>query len=329
MLKGGVIGFGNMGQYMTRYINETERLRARVVAACNRGRRGLEVAKTEFGLWVTQDVNELLEQELDFVLVTSTSYAHSDQVVKAARAGFHIFCEKPIALSLEEADRMIEAADRADVVTVVNYIMRYNQGYLRIKELVDQGSLGEVLAVTHSKTRGYGLYGAGARHRAIVEPEESGGWTVHHACHDIDFLYWIAGPIRRTYALLQSTAPRGDSEEIVLAMVEFESGAIGSIADAVCAIRDHYTRIVGSKASLVMTGEDEQTVCRLHREGEAAPQLLPIRDAKRPGGGIDHFFECVHEGRKSPNSLASARHSLAAALAMKESARTGKPVRVD
>ncbi len=133
---------------------------------------------------------------------------------------------------------------------------------------------------------------------------------------------------RSAYALFQSTSARKDSEEIVLALVEFDSGAIGSVADSVCGIRNHYTRIIGSKASLVMTGENEQTVCRLQREGKAEPELLAVRDQKRPGGGLDHFFDCIREGKKSPNSLAGARHSLAAALAMRESARTKKPVPV-
>jgi predicted dehydrogenase len=328
MLQGGVIGFGNMGQKLTRYINESERLDARIVAVCNRGKPKLDVARNEFGLWATHDPDDLLSRNLDFVLILSTSYAHASQVVKASEAGCHIFCEKPIALSLEDADHMIEASEKADVVTVVNYIMRYNEGYIKIKELIDRGELGEVLSVTHSKMRCYGLYAAGARHRAIVEPEESGGWIVHHACHDIDFLYWLLGPIRTVYALTQSTVPHKRSEEVVLGMVVFENGAIGSIGDSVCGIRDHYTRIIGSKASLAMTGENEQTVFRLHREGVAKPELLPFRDAKRPGGGLDHFFECIRQDRRSPNSLRSARHSLAAALAMKESARTGKPVTV-
>ncbi len=279
-------------------------------------------------MWVTHDPDELIARNLDFVLVLSTSYAHTPQVTKAAEAGCHIFCEKPIALSLEDADRMIEAAEKTEVVNVVNYVMRYNEGYIKIKELVDAGELGEVLSVTHSKMRCYGLYAGGARHRAIVEPQESGGWIVHHACHDIDFLYWLLGPIRTVYALSQSTVPHTKSEEVVLGMVIFENGAIGSIGDSACGIRDHYTRIIGSKASLVMTGENEKTVFRLHREGAEGPELLPFRDAKRPGGGIDHFFECIRQNRSSPHSLRSARHSLSVALAMKESARTGEPVDV-
>jgi len=328
ILKGGVIGFGNIGQNLTDYINQHKSDEARIVAACNRGKANLDIARDRYGLAVTHDPQELVNMDLDFVLVVSTSHGHASQVIMAAQAGRHVFCEKPIALNLEDADRMIEAVESAGIVNVVNYSMRYIDTYLKIKGLLDSGQMGRILSICHFKTRAFGLYGAGARHRAVVEPEESGGWTVHHACHDIDFLYWINGPMTTVYATTQTTVPDRDSEEVVLANVAFENGAIGVIGDSVCCIRDHFTQIIGTQASLVMSGEHDQTVLRFHREGEREPVVIPARDSKRPGGGIDHFLKCIRQGEQSPNSLASARHSLAVALAMRESARTGQAVAV-
>ncbi len=326
ILKGGVIGFGNVGQNLTDYINQYKSAEARIVAACNRGKPNLDLARERYGLAVTHDPQELVNMDLDFVLVVSTSYSHAEQVIMAAQAGRHVFCEKPIALNLADADRMIAAVESASAINVVNYSMRYIDAYLKIKDLVDSGQMGRILSVCHFKTRAFGLYEGGARHRAVVEPEESGGWTVHHACHDIDFLYWINGPMTTVYAATQTTVPDKNSEEVVLGNVIFENGAIGVIGDSVCCIRDHYTQIIGSRASLVMSGEHDQTVLRFHREGERESVVIPARDSKRPGGGIDHFLECIRKGEPSPNSLRSARHSLAVALAMQESARTGRPV---
>jgi predicted dehydrogenase len=265
---------------------------------------------------------------LDFVLVVSTSYAHAEQVVAAAEAGLHVFCEKPIALTVEDADCMIEAVESAGVINAVNYSMRYIDAYLKIKDMIDAGKLGRLLSICHYKMRGFGLYSAGARHRAVVEAGESGGWTVHHACHDIDFLYWINGPITQVYAATQTTAPDKDSEEVVLGSVVFENGAIGQIGDSICGIRDHYTQIIGAEASLIMSGEHEETELRFHREGARAPEIIPARDKKRQGGGIDHFLACIREGKQSPNSLRGARHSLEVALAMQESARSGQAVKI-
>jgi predicted dehydrogenase len=212
-----------------------------------------------------------------------------------------------IALTLEDADRAIAAAERSGVVTVVNYSLRFIDTYRTIRELARSGELGRILAVHHLRTRGYGLYEAGARHRAVVEPHESGGWTVHHACHDIDRLSWVHGPIVRVYARTASTVPGGAREELVIGLVDFADGAVGSIGDPVCRIREHATLVVGSRASLAMSGEAGSIVLRLHREGSDRPEVIPARDEKRPGGGLDHFLECVAAGRPSPDSLRSAR----------------------
>lgn len=327
MLRGGVVGFGNVGQNLTQHIRQAHPGSARIVAACNRGQANLDVARDSYGLAVTHDLDELLSMDLDFVLVVSTSANHAEATVRAAKRGIAVFCEKPIALNLEDADRMIAAVEEAGVTTVVNYSMRYIDAYLKVRDMVRSGAMGRVLSIRHSKTRAFGLHEAGARHRAVEEPQESGGWIVHHACHDLDFLSWVNGPIARAYARTATTVP-GGSEEVVLGLVDFADGAIGAIGDSVCCIRDHYTQIIGSKASLVMTGEGEETVLRLHREGSKAPEILPACDRKRAGGGIDEFLECVAAKRQSPNSLRSARHSLAVSLAMRESARTGRPVDV-
>ena len=319
-----------MGRKFTRFVNESETIDARIVAAVNRGEANLEVARHEFGLLGTHSVEEALDQNLDFVIISSTTVAHAEQVVAAAEAGCHIFCEKPIALTLSDADRMIGAVGRAGVISTVNYIMRFNPAYLELRRLIESGELGDVLSLSHQKTRGYGLYAGGARHRAIVEPDESGGWSVHHACHDLDFLYWCLGTFSTVYGALASTSPPGMSEEVVEAIVRFDCGAVGSIADSVSILRYHFTRVIGSKASAVVQGENDATVfLRQHEgipEGAGSAIRLEVQDRKRPGGGIDHFFECIAAGVDSPHNLASARYSLQAALALQKSAASGQPV---
>ena len=310
MLKGGVIGFGNIGQQLTRHIGEAWQGRACIVAACNRGPENLAVARDRFGLAVTHDPAELLAMGLDFVLVTSTSAAHAAQVEAAAGRGLAVFCEKPIALTLEDADRAIAAVERAGVVTVVNYSLRFIDAYRTIRELARSGELGRILAVHHLRTRGYGLHEAGARHRAVTEPHESGGWIVHHACHDIDLLSWVHGPIARAYARTATTVPGGASEEVVLGMVDFADGAVGSIGDSVCRIREHATLVIGSRASLAMSGEAGQHRaaappggCRASRDHPGAR-----REAARRRAGP---FPRMRAGRSSFARLARQRPAFA------------------
>jgi len=328
-LKGGVIGFGNIGQNLTGYIHRHKKDEAKIIAACDTAQAQLDLAKREYNLITTPDPQELVKLDLDFVVVASPNAAHPDHVILAAEAGKHVFCEKPIALNLAEADRMIAAVEAAGVVNVVNYSLRFIDGYLKFKTMAAEGELGQILFVWHFMTRGFGLYEAGARHWAVLNPAQSGGWTVHHACHSIDFLYWVNGPLATAYCTTQSTVPGLASEEVLLGNLTFKNGAMGMVGDSTCCIREHQTGIIGAKGSLLMSGEHDQTVMRLHLEGEKEERLIPAIDSKRPGGGMDHFLESIRQGKFSPHSLRDARHSLAVALAMQASARTGQAVPID
>src|SRR5689334_7900981 len=99
--------------------------------------------------------------------------------------------------------------------------MRYLPTYRKMRQLVDDGTLGQLLAVWAAVHRGYGLYGSGERHPAIARPEESGGWIVHHMCHITDWCIWLAGQVEEVYMLTRTTAPTElSSEELIFGTIK-------------------------------------------------------------------------------------------------------------
>ena len=324
-LLGCVAGFGNIGRSLTRFLREHRADTARMVGACDPDPAARAIAERDYGLTAAADWEQLLRSKPDFVVIASISSAHAEQVAQAAAAGCHVFCEKPVALDLAAADRAIAAVEQAGVVNQVNYSLRYIEAYRTLHAWAHGGRFGRLLSVTHIRTRGFGLYTAGARHPAVVAPAQSGGWAVHHACHSLDLLYWLNGPFASIYGRTAGTAP-GGAEEFVQGALTFADGAAGHVGDSVCGLRDHYTLIVGAAGSAVLTGEREHTVLRFRAEGAADDEIVPVRDVKDPGVALDGFFSCIREGRTSPHSLREARVSLAAALALQESARTGRVV---
>ena len=323
-LIGCIAGFGNVGRTLARFIRDHRAADARIAGICDPD-PAARAGAGEAGLQATVDFEELLRTKPDFTIIASTSAAHALQVEQSAAAGCHVFCEKPIALDLTSADRAIMAVERAGVVNQVNYSLRYIEAYRTLHAWVRSGRFGRILSVTHVRTRGYGLYTSGARHPAIVASELSGGWAVHHACHGLDLLYWLNGPFAAVYGRTASNAP-GQAEELIQGTLTFANGAIGQVLDSVCRIRDHYTLIVGEAGSAVLTGEREHTVLRFRAEGATADEIAPTKDVKDHGVAFDEFFACIREGRRSPHSLREARASLAAALALQESARTGRVI---
>ena len=326
-LRGSVIGFGHVGQQMTRYINRRDD--AEIVAVCNRGAAKLEIARKDFGLTrLSHDPADVLAGDIDFVLITSINSVHKDQVCMAAEAGKHIFCEKPIALTVHDCEAMVDAVESRGLVNVVNYSLRYIPAYIKLKELVDDGTLGEVLSLWHLRTRGYALSSTREcpPHPAVLHPEESGGWTIHHACHGIDLLYWIAGPVISVYGVTRTTADNEDSEEIVWGLLNFRTGPTGMIGDSKCMIREHHTGIIGTEGTAILTGEGDDTRLRVRMEGSEEDEVIPTIDRKREGGGLDHFLDCIKNNKQSPVCLRESMHSIEVAVSLRESARSGRVI---
>jgi len=334
MLKGGMIGFGTSGQEFTDYINHGRCQRARIVAACNRGQPNLDIAINKYGLRGTHDVEELCSWDLDFVFVASTSYAHKAQVITAAQHGKHVFCEKPIALNMPDAHAMVAAVEKAGVVSVVNYGLRYSQRAALLKRLIERGELGDILSVSFEHGRAYGLHAGGARHRAIQEPEESGGWIVHHCCHQLDFIYYLFGPYQEVFCRTRSTVPDKDSEEVIFANGTLKNGIMFHVSDSMAKIAYNHIVVTGSKASFASQFAAPYSFDRVRDESWKVDEVfsfaggyLLARDL--PHTSVEHFFDCLEGKAKPMADLRSSVESLRAALAMKESARTGKLIDID
>jgi len=237
-------------------------------------------------------------------MVLSSNYAHRQHVEIAARHGKHIFCEKPIATSIEDADAMIRAVEKAGVVNSVNYSLRFIPAYIKLRELYRSGMLGDLLSISCLRLRGYGLYASGVRHRAVVNPQESGGWVVHHACHAIDFIYWTAGEYETVYARTESTAPEGP--ELVWGIGKLKEGGTGIVTDSVCAAREHYATIIGTKATAIMHGEGQTQIVVTKETSEhdaRVQETYEVEDYKYNQESLAHFFECIREGKQSRSTL--------------------------
>lgn len=329
-LRGAVIGFGSVGQYLTDYVNN-RRPDAEIVIACNRGAAKLEIAKNKFGLATTHDPKEAIDYGVDFVLITSTNLAHKEQVLLAAKAGKPIFCEKPVALNLPDAKEMADAVDQAGVVNVVNYSLRYIPAFMQLKQMIDAGDLGRILTVWSTRSRGWGLWsGKAPKHDAVARPEESGGWSVHHMCHDLDLLYWWLGPITQVYGAMNSTVPadRPYSEESVVGIVNFASGASAMLGDTSCGLRWHYTGVIGDKGQALMDSEGGEPRLTVKSEITGEQKVMPIVAERPDGAGMGHFLDCIIKGTPSRATIRDSIPSLSAALAMQESNRTKRAVEV-
>ncbi len=335
MLKGGVFGFGDVGQHMTSRINRRNEFGddVRIVAVANRGKPKRDIAEQQFGLTAYEKIDELLDHGLDFLLNVSTSHVHHETAIKCAQAGVPYLIEKPIALTVEDAQDIVEQTEKAGLINGVNYSMRYKPVFIKMKQMADEGLLGDVLGIWARTCRGHGWYANGRHHRAIAEPHESGGWIVHHMCHIIDWAIWIAGEVDEVYALTQSTCPPElDSPEAIFSTIKFKNGAIGTLTDQVGALRDHSAGILGTKASVSEMANCLKPLVKYCKESDpqwTAPHVIDPMETASNEDGLAHFIRCLIEGVETKVPVREAWYSLRVAHAMKRSAKEGRPIKID
>ncbi len=158
------------------------------------------------------DCAEMLEQEeLDILSVCTRNHQHVEPTLAGAEAGVRaIFCEKPMAMNLGEADRMVGACERAGVKLIVDHTMRFEANYVHIKEQIEQGAIGELLNVE------------------VLAAGDLGELT-HNATHSFDTLCMFGGEPEWLFADLKRDVERNQAREDLFALVGFANGVRGKL----------------------------------------------------------------------------------------------------
>ena len=134
--------------------------------------------------------------DIDLVVVATPTYLHAAHVIAAARARKHVFCEKPLARTLADAEAMVRACDEAGVTLAVGHVVRFFPEYRRAKELLDAGSLGRPAMATMTR----GNFAVGSARGWYLDPDKSGGVVLDLMLHDLDTVRWWFGEPSRVYA---------------------------------------------------------------------------------------------------------------------------------
>ncbi|OBY80124.1 oxidoreductase [Paenibacillus sp. KS1] len=142
--------------------------------------------------FVTTDYRELLARaDIDAIAVTSPDFCHEEHAVAALRAGKHVFCEKPLAITVEGCDNILNAWKESGKHLMVGFNMRYMNMYRTMKEIVDSGVIGEIKAVWVRHFVGWGGYFY--FHDWHANSKNSTGLLLQKGSHDIDIIHWITG----------------------------------------------------------------------------------------------------------------------------------------
>jgi scyllo-inositol 2-dehydrogenase (NAD+) len=276
----------------------------------------------------------LNNSEFDAVVITTPTFTHCDYVLISARNKKHIFCEKPMAISTIDCDKMIEACKREDVTLQIGFMRRFDEGFLKAKEIIRSGQIGEPLII-RSNTRGPGLPGKWA-----FNIKNSNGNLAEVNSHDFDSIRWLADS---EFSTVYAVAKNSKNPKIGKDYPQFYDNATVSITmknktfgliDSVCPCDYGYdarAEVVGTKGVIFIGSLGESTAVTCTRKTQiVSPQILSWKKRFHEAYIAEdrHFIDCILEGSKPIVDGSDGKKAVEVVVCANESIASGKPVEV-
>ena len=228
----GLIGCGFIAHLHSRAIKgiiDAGLVDARVVATCDADRTRAEAfARPHRAELVTTDPDEVLDA-VDAVWICTPTSSHRDLLERAAARGLAVFCEKPLAPNLADAESMAATTERAGVINQVGLVLRTSPVFVALQEVVAAGRLGRPMAVVFRDDQylpNQGQYASAWRADVAVA---GGGTLIEHSIHDLDVLRWLLGEVESVTGRTASYSGHEGIEDVAVATLAFGSGATASL----------------------------------------------------------------------------------------------------
>ena len=296
---------------------------AELHALLSRDRERAQRLATEHGAQVHYTtVEELLSDgALDAIYVSTPVYLHCDQVIAAAERGFHVLCDKPMAMNAAECQRMIDACQANGVHLQICFLFRFHSCFQQIKKWVAEGRLGGIVQGRAPFLKPFPIPPGAWR----GNPEQGGGGSLMDlGSHGVDLLRYIVGEVSQVSAFCNTVFHGYDVEETGTIMMRFENGAHGfvdtSFAAAGC---DLVLEIYGTDGGVWVYNDDGWKI-KLTVSDESQTVSSPFEDLYQYQ--FEHFARCVTEGEEPIVTGIDGLRTNQILAAAYESDRTGRAV---
>ncbi len=342
----GIVGCGMIANFHARAIADANG--ATLIGATSRRMDGTEKFASGHGCTAFATLEEMLaDDSIDAISICTPSGAHMDPAIAAAEAGKHVIVEKPLEITTERCDRIIQACEKAGVRLTVTFQSRFHQSSQLLKKAVDEGRFGKItMGDAYVKWfRSQEYYDSGAWRGTWKL--DGGGALMNQAIHSVDLLLWLMGPVKQISAMTSTlTHERIEVEDVAVATLRFANGALGVIEATTTAYPGALKRIEinGSAGSAILEEEDIKAWEFAEEHPDDAKLREEMAGKTKTGGGaadpssIGHhghtmLFEevvsAINEGRPSMLDGKEGRRSVEVICAIYESAKTGKIIELD
>ena len=343
MLKIGVIGCGKIAQ--VRHIPEyADNSAAELTAFYNPTVSRAEDMAKKYGGRVYESVDELLaDDSIDAVSVCSANYSHAEIAIKALRAGKHVLCEKPMATTLADCEKMVAAAKQSGKRLMIGQNQRLAKAHMKAKELIDGELIGSVVTFRTA-------FGHGGPETWSIKPGNDTwffdktkavmGVMADLGIHKTDLLRYLLGQdVVKTTARLMTLDKKGPDGKLIgvddnaICIYEMSGGASGTMTVSWThyGAEDNSTVLYGTEGIMRIYDDPAHSIVVKLKDGKELffdVEQIQTNDNQTASGVIDEFIEAVTEDRPSILDAEGVLGSMKAVFASIESSEKGTPVEV-
>jgi predicted dehydrogenase len=323
-LKAAIYGLGRWGNRLVDSVQASEKIR--FVKGISRDPAKHKEFSQKTGIKVVSSYGRVLKDpEIDAVVLATPHSLHVKQIIQAAKAGKHVFVEKPFTLTRKTAEKAVEACRAAGVTLGVGLNRRYAPSFLEMMNRIRAGQIGKVLHVeaAHSGPTGYGLKPDTWRSARAEAP--AGGMTAR-GIHALDAMIQIAGLATSVYAFSDNrNLPAGvDMDDTTSMLMKFSSGATGYLSALFVTAELYRVHAFGTKGWLELRGDTDLTFRGL----EGAPEKITLPAADKEKAELEAFADAVAAKQPFAVPPEEAINGVAVLEAIVASAAKGKAIQI-
>ncbi|MCP5410156.1 MAG: Gfo/Idh/MocA family oxidoreductase [Chromatiaceae bacterium] len=338
MLNVALVGCGRIAKRHADLLGNNQIRGMRLVAACDIKEENARAVGEQFGIPHYDDMDRMMQSEaIDIVVVLTPTGDHARHVINLAGYQKSIIVEKPMALTLDDADAMIEACDLNGCRLFVVKQNRFNVPVVKLREAVEAGRFGKfVLGTVRVRW---------CRHQHYYDQDAwrgtwamDGGVLTNQASHHVDMLQWMLGDVESVFAKASTALVNIEAEDTIIVTLKFRNGALG-IIEATTAARpinlEGSISVLGARGTVVIGGfaVNKMDTWAFEEKQEGDERVLEEFSVNPPnvyGFGhqayYEHVVDCIENEKRHLVDGLEARKSLELINAIYESVETGKEV---
>lgn len=335
MINAAIVGLGRWGQNLVNSI-QGKSDRIRIVLGVARTPAKAEAYAREKGFPLVDSLEKALaDPNVQAVILATPHSAHAAQIIAAAKAGKHVFTEKPFTLTAASATDAVRACKKAGVTLAVGFNWRFQPALQAMKRMLDDGTLGKLLHV-EGNFNGPSVYRVPKGHWRQKREEGPAGGMTGRGVHVVDAFQYLAGPLATVHAQSYRRALDYGTDDTTSMLLRFRNGATGYLSTVIATAETWRMQIFGTKGWAEVGDVEHLTTWQLRvctydpaqPYVHVKPQLVTFPATSTERAELEHFADAVAAGRPLALPGGDEIHGVAILEAVLASAKAGATVKV-